>query len=84
MTIQHQLTAYIGQMWMGGDTAGLTPDAPLLELNIIDSAAIFDFVHYLQSQFGVTVPLSDVTPHNFASIRAIEQLVDRLRTELVR
>ncbi|MEO9239383.1 MAG: acyl carrier protein [Jatrophihabitantaceae bacterium] len=68
---------------MGGDAAGLTPQAPLLELNIIDSAAIFDFVYYLQAEFGVVVPLSDVTPHNFASIEAIAAMVDRLRSERV-
>lgn len=84
MTIQQELTAYIGQMWMGGDSTGLTDDAPLLELNIIDSAAIFDFVHYLQAEYRIAVPLSDVTPHNFASINAITELVNRVRTEPVR
>jgi acyl carrier protein len=77
--MKHVLAKYIGDVWMGGDASGLTDELPLIELNIIDSVAMFDFVHFLQSEFRVSVPLSQITPQNFASITAIESLVRRLQ-----
>ncbi|TDD84668.1 acyl carrier protein [Actinomadura rubrisoli] len=66
---------------MGGDADGLRADTPIIELNIIDSAAIFDLVHSLQGEFGVTVPLREITPTNFESVNAIVAMVDRLEKE---
>ncbi|MFB7657273.1 MULTISPECIES: acyl carrier protein [unclassified Streptomyces] len=79
MTSRKLITDYIADAWMDGDAEGLEPDTPIAELNIIDSAAVFDLVHYLQSEFRVTVPLREVTPRNFRSVNAICALVDRLR-----
>jgi acyl carrier protein len=75
------LIGYIADAWMGGDAAGLRADTPIIELNIIDSAAIFDLVHALQAEFGVTVPLQEITPANFGSVGAIAALVGRLDEE---
>ncbi|MFD5654815.1 MULTISPECIES: acyl carrier protein [unclassified Streptomyces] len=79
MTPRKLITDYIADAWMGGDAEGLEPDTPIAELNIIDSAAIFDLVHYLQGEFRVTVPLPEVTLQNFRSVNAICALVDRLK-----
>ncbi len=70
MTAADFLIGYIADAWMGGDAAGLRADTPIIELNIIDSAAIFDLVH-AQAEFGVTVPLPEITPANFGSVGAI-------------
>lgn len=78
--IKHVLANYIGEVWMGGDASGLTDELPLIEMNIIDSVAMFDFVHFLQSEFRVSVPLSEITPRNFATLTAITSLVQRLQT----
>jgi acyl carrier protein len=85
MTIEQSITTYVADVWLGGDADGLHADLPLTEMNIIDSSAMFDLVHYLQGEFGVTVPLAEVTPANFATIKTIAALVERLRaTEAVR
>jgi acyl carrier protein len=75
---ERTLLDHIARTWMDGDADGLDVDSPIIDLNIIDSAAIFDLVHYLQSQFRITVPLTEVSPANFGSVRAVARLVDRL------
>jgi peptidyl carrier protein len=84
MTIQQSITSYVADAWMGGDADGLVSDLPLAEMNIIDSSAIFDLVHFLQGEFRIHVPLDEVTPRNFTSINAITALVERLRHEEAR
>jgi peptidyl carrier protein len=79
MTTQQSLMRYIADTWMDGDPTGLDADSNLVELNVIDSAAIFDLVHHLQVAYQVRVPLPEVTPDNFRSVAAIAALVDRLR-----
>lgn len=38
-------------------------------------------MHHLQSEFRITVPLPEVSPDNFATVRAMAVLVDRLRAD---
>ncbi|MEW2033296.1 acyl carrier protein [Streptomyces roseifaciens] len=79
MTPQKLITDYIVEVWMDGDADGLEPDTPIDELNIIDSAGVFDLVHYLQQEFRVSVPLRQISPANFRSVNAISALVGRLQ-----
>ncbi|WP_194905960.1 phosphopantetheine-binding protein [Catenulispora rubra] len=79
MTTQQSLMRYIADTWMGGDSTGLEADSNLVELNVIDSAAIFDLVHHLQVAYQIKVPLHEVTPDNFRTVAAIAALVDQLR-----
>jgi peptidyl carrier protein len=79
MSAEQSLIAYIAESWMGGNAEGLDRDLPIIELNIIDSAAIFDIVLFLQREFGVDVPLHEVSPDNFRTIKSIASLVGRLQ-----
>jgi acyl carrier protein len=81
VTVQDFTIGYISEALLDGDADGLRADTPIIELNIIDSAAIFDLVHALQAEYGITVPLRDITPVNFTSVNAIAALVDRLEKE---
>ncbi|OEV02439.1 acyl carrier protein [Streptomyces oceani] len=75
------ITDYIADAWMDGDADGLEPHTPIAELNIIDSAGIFDLVQYLQDEFRITVPLREVSLRNFRSVQTICDLVERLRKD---
>ncbi|EST35967.1 hypothetical protein N566_16950 [Streptomycetaceae bacterium MP113-05] len=76
------ITDYIVDVWMDGDAEGLEPETPLTELNVIDSAGIFDLVHHLQNEFRITIPLKEVSLKNFRSVETISALVERhQRTE---
>ncbi|QCX80306.1 acyl carrier protein [Streptomyces sp. YIM 121038] len=79
MSTQQSIINYIADVWLDGDAEGLDAQVPIAELNIIDSAGIFDLVHYLQTDFRITVPLREISPANFRTVDAIAALVDRLR-----
>ncbi|MFD9905357.1 acyl carrier protein [Streptomyces sp. NPDC059063] len=79
MSTEQSIINYIADVWLDGDAEGLDAHLPIAELNIIDSAGIFDLVHYLQSDFRVTVPLQEISPANFRTVDAIAALVERLR-----
>ncbi|GGV41412.1 acyl carrier protein [Streptomyces spectabilis] len=79
MSTQQSIINYIADVWLDGDAEGLDAHLPIAELNIIDSAGIFDLVHYLQTDFRITVPLREISPANFRTVDSIAALVDRLR-----
>ncbi|GHC74778.1 acyl carrier protein [Streptomyces flavofungini] len=81
MTTEQSIINYIADVWLDGDADGLDAQLPIAELNIIDSAGIFDLVHYLQSDFRITVPLREISPANFQSVDTIAALVERLRSQ---
>ncbi|MCX4911607.1 acyl carrier protein [Streptomyces sp. NBC_00878] len=79
MSTQQSIINYIAGVWLDGDADGLDGQVPLADLNIIDSAGIFDLVHYLQGDFRITVPLQEIVPANFRTVDAIAALVERLQ-----
>lgn len=81
MTTAQSLIKYVSDVWLNGDASGLDEHVPIIELNIIDSAEIFDLVHYLQSEFRIAIPLREVSPVNFRNIAAIAALVERLQAD---
>ncbi|MFI6053200.1 acyl carrier protein [Streptomyces violascens] len=81
MKTEQSLIRYIADNWLDGDAEGLDENTPITELNVIDSAGIFDLVHHLQDEYRVAVPLPDIAPSNFRTIRAIADLVHRLQDE---
>ena len=72
-----RLRDHIVANYMGGDGSCLDLTTPLLDLNILDSVAIFDLLHYIRTEMGVAIPLDEVSPDNFRTIAAIAQMVER-------
>lgn len=79
MSFEDKLLAHIVESYLGGDGEDLDADTPLIDLNVIDSIVVFDLVHFLQDETGITIPIREVTLDNFATIRKITGLVARLR-----
>ncbi|WP_072957863.1 acyl carrier protein [Vibrio gazogenes] len=77
--LTNQLIQHIAQQFLDGDTDGLEHDTPLFELNIVDSAAIFDLVDFLKNEAQVEIKMQDIYPENFASVAAMVSLVERLK-----
>lgn len=75
MSIEETITDHIATQYLEGDNAGFDESTSLLELNIIDSSAIFEIVAFLRREFRVAIPIEDVIPENFADVRAIAALV---------
>ena len=62
-----------------GSPEELTGSYPLIDREAIDSMGIFQLVGFLEDEFGVEVGDEDLVVDNFASIDAINQLVQRKR-----
>ena len=62
-----------------GSPDELTGSYPLIDREAIDSMGIFQLVGFLEDEFGVEVGDEDLVVDNFASIDAINQLVQRKR-----
>jgi 2-hydroxymuconate-semialdehyde hydrolase len=57
---------------------------PLLEWGVIDSLALTDVLGFVEEEFDVTVPASELTPENLHDIEAIAALLVRLDAAAVR
>ncbi|ABC32680.1 Acyl carrier protein [Hahella chejuensis KCTC 2396] len=77
--LENTLLTYISENYLGSDDEGFNADTPILELNIIDSGSLFDLVDLLRRETGASIPLNQVTPGNFASVRKMVDLVTRLQ-----
>jgi acyl carrier protein len=80
MNVTTLLREHIVTNYLGGDGAELRGDTSLLALNILDSSAVLELVHYLRAEVGVVVPIEDVALENFETIDAIDALVRRLQS----
>lgn len=53
-----------------------SPSEALFETGVLDSFGLTDLVTALQTEFGVTIPDSDLRPKNFSSIEQIEKYLE--------
>ena len=72
------LIGFISDSFLGDGTR-ICADTPLLELNILDSAALFDVVDFVHRSFDIGIPVTEVHPDNFASVAMLARLVGRLQ-----
>ena len=73
-TVEAALISYLADAYLGEDEE-LTPETPLLELNILDSVEILGVVRFIHDRFGKSVSLTDIVPENFSTVRRIRDLV---------
>jgi acyl carrier protein len=62
-----------------GPPEELTADYPLLDRGVIDSLGLMQIVQLLEDECGVEIADGDIVPENFASLAAIENLVESKR-----
>ena len=66
---------------------GLKPGAEvdentrLLDDHVIDSLAMISLVSELDDEFDVEISAKDIVPENFATVSAIQSLIERLEDE---
>jgi acyl carrier protein len=60
----------------------IRPDSPLFDCGDVDSLAIMRLVMFIERDLGFTMPFTDLTPENFASIEVLTTYLDNreLRT----
>ncbi|KIG13411.1 hypothetical protein DB30_08087 [Enhygromyxa salina] len=74
-SVNQALKGFITEKLLHGDGADLTDHTPLLEWEIVDSLAMVSLLTFVQKTFGVTIPDAEVSPRNFQSIEALQNLI---------
>lgn len=80
MSVEQTITQFIVTQIMRGQTqVSVGLDYPLIEERVLDSMDLHRLVVFLEAQFGILVDDEHLLPDNFASVRAIAEMVTRLR-----
>lgn len=54
-------------------------DTPLISGGYVDSFSMVSIVVFLEKEFNITVPESEIVPTNFNSVQKIADLVEKLK-----
>ncbi len=69
------LRAYMEQEVLEGDAEDLDGSTQLLELGLIDSFSIMGLMSFIETEYGVEIPLESITPETIQDLDAIASLV---------
>lgn len=64
------------EFWKGNPDE-LTPDYPLIEKRVVDSASIFQLVSYIEDEYDIEIPDEDLVPENFETLATMAALAER-------
>lgn len=57
----------------------ITPETQLISGGYVDSFSMVSIVVFLEKEFSITVPESEIVPTNFNSVQKIADLVEKLK-----
>lgn len=78
--ISAQLLAYIRESFLSGDAEGeLDERTPLLEYGILNSLNTATLIAYIRDEFGIVVPLADVTAETFNTVDSLGTMLFEMR-----
>ena len=80
MSIEELVKTHIETELVADRKLDLRPDTSLV--GIVDSSGVLELVIWMESEFGVTVELDQITPQDFASIRSLSELIRKNGGEL--
>ena len=70
--LRDRLTTFVNDELLSNQSGKMIrPDSPLFDCGEVDSLAIMRLVMFIERDLGITMPLKDLTPENFASIEAL-------------
>ncbi|NWG32644.1 MAG: acyl carrier protein [Rhodocyclaceae bacterium] len=60
-------------------TIGIIPkeSESLFEKGFLDSFGVVEFLGFLESQFGVSIPVEEITESNFSTLDAVTDLIEK-------
>jgi len=74
--IENSIKRYVeDELIMNDQITPLDMDYPLLENGVIDSASLVSLVTFLEVQFRIQIPGTDLVPEHFESIHSIADYV---------
>lgn len=72
------LKEYVVRHLLHGEGNGLDENTPLLEWGVINSLAMVGLISFIEEQFHVQVPDSEIKPASFESLQKIAAMVTKL------
>ncbi len=75
--IRETIRQFLQEHFPSATVETLEDHSSLIELGVIDSIGILDVLSFLEREFQVTIRDAELGPHDFESIAALTQLVDR-------
>ena len=78
MNIEETLKAHIGKELISGEKTDLDLDTDLIGL--VDSTGVMELTVWIESTFGFSVEIDDITPENFGTIRRLADWIRRNST----
>jgi len=79
MSINQTIRDYIEEFVLYGGTLD-SDDTSLIESDMVDSSGAMDIVMYIEGEFNVNVPASDMTPEHLDTVNRLTALVTRLQS----
>ena len=73
---ERKVLDFVGKEFLQGETAGLTVQTKLLELNVLDSLAVMVLLSFIEKDLGVVINLEDIGADSLRDVSTIAALVD--------
>jgi acyl carrier protein len=70
-----ELVRFIEENLLHGTNQSVGPDDSLIDLGLLDSIGLMQMMQFIEDRTGLRIPDHMVTPDNFQTVAAIEQMV---------
>lgn len=77
--MRQEIRKFVVDQFLFGDEDGLTDDASLLELGVVDSTGVLELVTHIETTYGFKVADEELVPDNLDSIESLTDFVQRKR-----
>lgn len=77
MTIRETIRTFVLKNFYVSQPDGLTDDASLIRLGIVDSTGIMEVIGFIEEEFRITVTDQETIPGNLESIERISAYIAR-------
>ena len=75
--ITQTIMRYVVNVLLDGDGRDLTPDVDLIESRILNSFSALQLIMFLNTTFGMSVPLGKINAANLRTVATIAELIRR-------
>ncbi|MEX2375137.1 MAG: acyl carrier protein [Dehalococcoidia bacterium] len=82
MELRTELLQFVKESLLRGEQ-DVGPEDSLIDRGIIDSIGLMQLMSFLEERTGTRIPDHYVTPDNFQSVVAMEQMLEELKTREV-
>ena len=77
MDIGQRVRQFIGENFYLSDASAITDDASLITSGIVDSTGMLEVIAFLESEYGIAIADTEMTPANLETIERIAAFVSK-------